>query len=309
MRAIVCEQARASLEVRPEPVRPPGWVRLRVILAGICRTDVHAAEGLLPVAESRVLGHEMVGEVAEADARSVLARGDRVTVSPLLPCGACAGCAGDTKPSRCAEPRMLGIDVDGAFAEQVVVPASSVHRVPPALASRRAAYVEPVAATLAVVNAPIRADQRGLVLGSGRIADLTRRVLLHLGFTLGAAEPRSRAGAFDYVVETAGTAASLEEALHHVAPGGVVVLKSRPPAPLALDVARAVRNDVTLAAVSYGSWDQAIRLAGELAVDDLLGDVYPLDRFDAAMTATRERPLGPKLFLSPPAPPASKARA
>jgi hypothetical protein len=60
-----------------------------------------------------------------------------------------------------------------------------------------------------------------------------------------------------------------------------------------------VKNDVTLCAVSYGSWQDAIRLAAELPVDDLLGDVYPLERFDAAMALTRERPLGPKLFLSP----------
>jgi threonine dehydrogenase-like Zn-dependent dehydrogenase len=194
---------------------------------------------------------------------------------------------------------MLGVDVDGVFAEEVVLPAPVIHRVPRDLSLRRAAYIEPVAAALAVLCAPIRKDQRGLVLGSGRIAALTNRVLVQNGFTLGSAERRSPAGAFDYVVETAGTSASLDEALHHVRPQGVVVLKSRPPERVAFDLARAVRNDVTLSSVSYGSWQEAIQLARELAIDDLLGDVYPLERFDAAIALTREQPLGPKLFLSP----------
>jgi threonine dehydrogenase-like Zn-dependent dehydrogenase len=296
MRAIVRQRMRTSLESRALPPRVEGWVRLRVLLAGICRTDVQAADGLFPIAESRILGHEMAGEVAEADAGSELRPGDRVTVAPLLPCGACAGCA---TASCCAEPRMLGVDVDGAFAEEVVVPSGSVLRVPHTLSLRRAAYIEPVAAALAVVRAPIRVEQRGVVLGTGRIADLTARVLRHLGFRLGQAKAGGQASFFDYVVETAGTDASLDEALDHVAPGGCIVLKSRPPRAVALDVARAVRNDVTICAVSYGPWHDAIRLAGELPVDDLLGDVYPLERFDAAMALTRERPLGPKIFLSP----------
>jgi threonine dehydrogenase-like Zn-dependent dehydrogenase len=193
---------------------------------------------------------------------------------------------------------MLGVDLDGAFAEEVVVPATAIHRVPRDLPLRRAAYVEPMAATLAIVSAPIRREQRGLVLGVGRIAELSVRLLLHLGFTLQRRDGRS-GGSCDYVVETSGTEASLDEALHSVAPGGVVVLKSRPPVRVALDMARAVRNDVTLCAVSYGPWQQAIRLVGELAVDDLMGEVYPLERFDSAIALMRERPDGPKLFLSP----------
>jgi threonine dehydrogenase-like Zn-dependent dehydrogenase len=195
---------------------------------------------------------------------------------------------------------MLGVDVDGVFAEEVTVPKDGTHGIPEAFPLRRAAYVEPVAAALAVLSAPIRRDQKGFVLGSGRIADLTTRILHRHGYTLGCVEGQRRAGSCDYVVETAGTGASFDEALYNVRPGGVIVLKSRPPERVPLDVARAVRNDVTLAAVSYGPWKEAIRLAGELAVDDLLGDIYPLERFDAALTLARERPLGPKVFLSPP---------
>jgi threonine dehydrogenase-like Zn-dependent dehydrogenase len=291
MRAVVANPQGTRLSSRAVPVCPPGWVRLRVLLAGICLTDVHAATGLLPLGGERVLGHEMVGEVVEAN--DAFEAGARVTVAPLVPCAACDACR---RRERCATPRMLGVDVDGAFAEQVIVPASCVHRVPASLPLRRAAYVEPLAAALAVTRAPIQRGQRGCVLGDGRIADLTARVLRARGFDVSAAPAR---GPCDFVVEAAGTEAALAEALRVVRPEGVVVLKSRPARPVSLDVAHAVRNDVTLAAVSYGSYDEAIRLAGELAIDDLLGDVYPLARFDAAMAVTRAQPLGPKIFLSP----------
>jgi hypothetical protein len=56
---------------------------------------------------------------------------------------------------------------------------------------------------------------------------------------------------------------------------------------------------VTLAAVSYGAFPEAVALARELALEDLLGDVYPLARFDAALARAREPGDGPKLFLSP----------
>ena len=289
MNAVVREGGLARIARVPRAEAPEGWVRLRVLLAGICRTDIYAADGSLPVAEGRILGHELVGE---------LESGERATVSPIVPCGDCAACLAS---HRCFSPKMLGVGVDGAFAEWVVVPEGCVHRVPRELPLRRAAYVEPVAASLAVLRAPIRPEQRGLVLGAGRITSLTTRILAMRGFsrlTTSGVEGPVEEGAFDFVVETAATSDVLDAALRAVRPGGVVVLKSRPPQRTPLDVARAVQKDVTLAAVSYASFEESIALVAELAVDDLLGDPYPLARFDAAFARARE-PGAPKVFLTP----------
>jgi len=259
-----------------------GWVRARVLLAGICRTDLYAARGEIAVDEGRVLGHELVGEV----------EGDRVTVSPLVPCGACGGCA----RGRCGAPRMIGVAIDGAFAEHVVVPAAAVHRVPRELPLRRAAYVEPIAASLAVLRAPIRPSERGLVVGEGRIAALTERILRAHGFERVARSGSADGEPFDFAIET--SADRLDEALRAVRPGGVVVLKSRPARAVPLDLARAVLNDVTLASVSYAPFDEAIALAATLPIDDLLGDAFPLERFETAFARASE-PGAPKIFLSP----------
>jgi len=288
MKAVVREGGLARIARVPRPDAPAGWVSLRVLLAGICRTDLYAADGALPVEEGRILGHELVGE---------LDGGGRATVSPIIPCAACSACRSGL---RCLSPRMLGVGVDGGFAEYVVVPEACVHPVPRELPLRRAAYVEPVAASLAVVRAPIERGQRGLVLGHGRITSLTARVLEARGFsrltTSDVGAPLEE-GAFDFVIETAATSDVLDAALRAVRPGGVVVLKSRPPQRTPLDVARAVQKDVTLAAVSYASFEESIALVAELPVDDLLGDSFPLERFAAAFARARE-PGSPKLFLT-----------
>jgi L-idonate 5-dehydrogenase len=193
---------------------------------------------------------------------------------------------------------MLGVDVDGAFAEEVLVPEGCVVPVPRGLPLRRAAYVEPIAASLAVTSAPIAQRGRGAVVGAGRIAELTARILRARGYAIADGTAGDDAS-FDYVVDAGGTDATLADALRLVAPAGVVVLKSRPPRPLPFDVAAAVRNDVTLAAVAYGSFPEAVGLAAELSIDDLLGEVFPVRRFDEALALARAQPFGPKVFLSP----------
>jgi len=284
MRAVVRDEVGIRLGEVNVPEAAAGWVRIKVLLAGICRTDLYAASGQLPVAPPRILGHEMVGELAD---------GSRVTVSPVIACERCAACAGG---GRCPKPLFLGIGIDGAFAEQVVVPVSCVYPVPADLPLRRGAYVEPIAASLAVLRAPITAHQRGAVIGTGRIAKLTLRILEARGFDRLA--DGGDEGTFDFVVETSATDEVLDLAGRLVRPGGVIVLKSRPAVPPEVDVARLVRNDVTLCAVSYGPWDEAIELARTLPIDDLLGDGFPLASFAAAFARAGEAD-GPKVFLDP----------
>lgn len=286
------------LTSRRVPAPGPGEARVRVLLAGICRTDLHAADGLLGVIEGRVLGHELVGEIESAAEGCPFRPGTRVTATPLLPCGVCEGCEAG-RP--CLRPHMLGVDRDGAFAERVLLPWRALHEVPAPLSARRAAYTEPMAASLAVLKAPIDPSQRGLLLGKNRIAELTRRVLEARGFrrltqlAQGEEVPRD---AFDFAIETAATAETLDALLRAVRPGGCVVLKSRPPAPVPLDVALAVRRDLRLCAVGYGSFAEALRLLGELPVDDLLGEVFPLERFAEAFAKARGSESA-KLFLAP----------
>ena len=129
MRALVRTSAGAELATRPRPALPstPGWVRVRLLVAGLCRTDVYAARGELACAPSTVLGHEASGVMLELSAGSVptweqrraLEEGTLVAFQPFVGCGQCEACV-DARPHHCAEARMLGVGRDGVFAEEVV---------------------------------------------------------------------------------------------------------------------------------------------------------------------------------------------
>src|SRR5947207_2322869 len=106
MRAIVRDPSGVCLVEREVPRPAREWVRMRVLLAGICRTDLYAAEGRIAIGASRVLGHELVGEIDAAGDGLSFTQGERVIASPLIACGTCSGCI---RAERCARPRMLGV--------------------------------------------------------------------------------------------------------------------------------------------------------------------------------------------------------
>lgn len=116
----------------PEPIPGPGEVLVRVVACGVCRTDLHVVHGDLPRHRSPVVpGHEVVGEVVEADAAvSELRVGDRVGVAWLRStCGACRWCRRGQE-NLCPRSTYTGWDADGGYAEYLTVPAAFAYRLP-----------------------------------------------------------------------------------------------------------------------------------------------------------------------------------
>lgn len=116
-----------------EPPSPgPGEVRVRVSVCGVCRTDLHLAEGdLAPHADAVVPGHEVVGVVdALGPGAERFSLGQRVGIAWLRhTCGACRFCRrGDE--NLCLTPRFTGWDADGGYAEQAVVDERFAYRLP-----------------------------------------------------------------------------------------------------------------------------------------------------------------------------------
>jgi len=132
MRAWVLQE-QANIEERPlklvdvpTPRAEDGDVRLRVLACGVCRTDIHIAEGDLPLRKSPViLGHEVVGIVDEVGKNVEQFRvGDRAAAYWLhSACGRCKYCLSH-RENYCPEIRCTGWDVDGGYAEYVTVPAA-----------------------------------------------------------------------------------------------------------------------------------------------------------------------------------------
>ena len=115
----------------PEP--PAGELLVAVRACGVCRTDLHVAEGDLAVHRPGVTpGHEVVGEVvALGPGAEGFAVGDRAGIAWLrYTCGRCAYCLrGDE--NLCPDSRYTGWDADGGYAEFATVPADFAHRLPP----------------------------------------------------------------------------------------------------------------------------------------------------------------------------------
>ena len=139
---------RAPEELVLDEVARPGpgasQVLVRVTHSGVCGTDFKIYSGAIPVSYPRIMGHEMVGEVAgSGDAADTHAfrPGDRVIVDPELYCGACFHCRiGQTH--LCPNGMLIGRDTNGGFAEYVTAPASHVFRLPDSIDSRTAPLIQ-----------------------------------------------------------------------------------------------------------------------------------------------------------------------
>ena len=117
----------------PEP--GPAEVRVRVRACGVCRTDLHLAEGdLAPRRSATVPGHEVVGIVdAVGTAAARFAAGDRIGVAWLRgTCGWCRWCR-TGRENLCPDATFTGWDADGGYAEYAVVPEAFAYRLPEAL--------------------------------------------------------------------------------------------------------------------------------------------------------------------------------
>ena len=296
MRAIVRDRDGATLrDVRRPTVETADDVVIDVAVVGVCRTDLYVAEGRIACPEPLVLGHEFAGTVrAVGDGVRHMQPGDRVAVMPHLPCRTCETCLAGFD-NACPHRAMLGVDKDGAFAETVRVPVAAVHHLPDSVDFLAAAYCEPIAASLAVLKAPIQAHERGLIYGGNRIAALTHKILKQRGFTnVGIFDPNAGvklgANAYDFVIETTATTEAMDEILRLVRPLGRVVLKSRDHRPVGIRLSTAVPKEISFHAVNYGSFREAINLCaeGKLDLTDLLGPRHALEQFRDVFAAASE---------------------
>jgi propanol-preferring alcohol dehydrogenase len=173
---------------RPIPAPGPGEVRVRVSVCGVCRTDLHLAEGdLAPKRPGVVLGHEVVGTVdAVGPGASRFQVGERLGIAWLRhTCGVCRFCTrGDE--NLCVAPRFTGWDDDGGYAEYAVVEEAFAYHLPDAFDDEHAAPLlcAGIIGYRALRRSMLPAGGRLGIYGFGGSAHITAQVALHEGATV-----------------------------------------------------------------------------------------------------------------------------
>ncbi len=150
----------------------PDHVLVSVEACSICGTDVHLLgnpPGFIGT-KGIVLGHECVGKVEEVGSGvGGLKPGDRVVLEPNISCGYCHYCRSGV-PNMCENDVILGVTIDGVFADYFVAPERGLVKIPDNMPADLAVFAEPVNCVMGAVN-KVRAlpGETVLVLGAGPI--------------------------------------------------------------------------------------------------------------------------------------------
>jgi len=168
---------------RPEPGR--GEILVAVEVCGVCRTDLHVAEGdLAPRWPHVIPGHEVVGRVAGRGAGAArYHEGDRVGVAWLhRACGVCRFCAAGAE-NLCTAPRFTGWDADGGYAEYLAAPEDFVYALPERADARTLAPLlcAGIIGWRAYVRSGVAPGERLGLYGFGGSAHLVIQIARHFG--------------------------------------------------------------------------------------------------------------------------------
>jgi threonine dehydrogenase-like Zn-dependent dehydrogenase len=295
---------KKSLAVREvEKPEREGEALVRVLLSGICNTDLEIARGYAGF--NGTIGHEFVGVVEDSPDSSLVGR--RFVGEINAGCGKCDLCrAGDSR--HCAGRTVLGIvGRDGAHAEFLRLPVINLVPVPEKIPDEHAVFVEPLAAACGITErVSISGAERIAVIGDGKLGLLCtqtvaltgahvlsigkhaqkQRIVERRGVEVtspGNAAKRTRE--FDVVVEASGSSSGFDLALSLLRPRGTLVLKSTFHGKSEIDTARIVVDEISIVGSRCGRFAPAIELLKKnaLDVDSLISEEYPLSQGVHAM--------------------------
>ncbi len=311
----------------PEPAPGPGEVVVRVEVTSVCGSDVHLYNWDSWMAAHlrefpRIVGHEAAGTVV-AVGHGVQAPkpGDFVALETHLVCGHCYQCR-TNRAHVCRNLRILGFDVDGAFADLVKVPAANCVVIPPTIPREWGSLMEPMGNAVDTVLAEPITGVTVAILGCGPIGLMAIAIARAAGASLIIASEPSTArrslavkmgadravdpfnedlveivthmtegNGVDVVAEMSGSPAALESAIRIVTPGGWIGLLGLFNKPVAIDpndlIMKAIRIHCVTGRKLFATWETVRRLlaSGLVKLDDLISHKLPLSRYEEAFKA------------------------
>ncbi|HEX4999397.1 MAG TPA: alcohol dehydrogenase catalytic domain-containing protein [Terriglobia bacterium] len=295
MQAVYLENRRARLIDTREPRRKANEASIRLMLGGICNTDIELLRGYYGF--SGIPGHEFVGEVLAAADQTLI--GKRVVGEINLACGQCDWCRRGLG-RHCPKRSVLGIvRHPGAFREILTLPEVNLHVVPDSVPTEAAVFTEPLAAACEILDqATIPAGSEVAVLGDGKLGLLVSQVLhanghrviqygrhrnklriaAKAGVTTEIRPAKLPVAKFDWVVEATGSPEGLRQAVEMTRPRGTVFMKSTVHGSVRIDTAPVIVNEITLVGSRCGRFEPALKLleTGRINVEDMIAAEEPL---------------------------------
>lgn len=311
----------------PEPAVAAGEVKIQVAAASICGTD-RALYDYTPMAEAFtiaipvILGHECAGTVIEVGPDvTALAVGDRVALESHIACWTCYACR-TGNAHNCLNMKLLGLHVNGGFAERLVVPATACFALPEDFPLEHGALLEPAGVAMHSIQRS-RVDLAGsdvLISGGGPVGlfiaaiaralgaervvvvepnEYRRGLATALGATVLSPDEdvvgtcRALSGekeGFDVAFEASGVPAALPPLLDAVRREATVVTVGIPGRAIEIDVsAYIIKKGLTLTG-SFGralweTWEQITELVsrGALDLSAFITHRLPLSALDEAV--------------------------
>ncbi len=323
MRALVYRNSNLTLEHDyPLPTPHEGEALIRVLITGICNTDLEIIQGYMGF--QGVLGHEFVGVVEQIYGDAALSRyghilGKRVVGEINAACYQpdCFFCQRDMS-SQCPQRTTLGIDRrDGAFAEYLMLPVQNLYPVPEQVSDEEAVFTEPLAANFEILEqVHLHPTDHILILGDGKMGQLAAQVLSLSGNNiamfghnvekLALAESRGirtylvhdstnftfeDVRPIDVVIECSGSAQGFETALQFVRARGTVILKSTVAAKSTLNLAPIVINEIHVQGSRCGPFGPALHALNLHLFDiqSLISAQYTLNEGLQALEYARQK--------------------
>jgi len=289
MIAVHIEDGRVEIRRKPSPKRPPDHALIRLLVGGICNTDLELQRGYYGFRGTP--GHEFVGEVVEADDPRWVGR--RVVGEINLACGACEWCRRGLG-RHCPHRTVLGIvKHPGVFAEYFTLPVGNLRVVPKAVSNDVAVFTEPVAAACEILD-QVKIPRGGEValLGYGKLGRLIEQVLAAHGCQVRVFKrDESKRGRFRWVVEATGTAEGFSEAIAMTEPRGTLILKSTVHGAVPVDAAAVVVNEITIVGSRCGRFAPALTLLRQAKIHtaEMISARFPLSEAPAAFAKASER--------------------
>lgn len=307
MRAVVFDGSLHVVDNYPVPELSPGWARIHVQTAGICKTDMELMKGYGGF--KGVLGHEFIGVVEACDRKEWI--GKKVVGEINVACGYCEWCRkglGRHCPSRTT----LGIvNHDGCMADYCILPVSNLIEIPADVSDNRAVLTEPLSAACEIIEQlPLTGSERAVVLGDGRLGILCTWALStvlsdvalvghhpeklqtarwrHIQTSADLAGVR---GGADIVVDATGSASGMMDAMRLCRPRGTLVLKTTIADQDDINLAPVVVNEINIIGSRCGQFRDGIKMMQDypdMPLERLITDRYPITEAVAAFDrATR----------------------